>query len=89
MSERTVPKISFWKYSVQYKICKYSTCKNFTRGIYYVVIISCPCFCYFEVAFSGSSNMLGTSSSNIDGFFSGFFFAFVVVFLIDFSSPNI
>ena len=33
--------------------------------------------------------MLGTSSSNIDGFFSGFFFAFVVVFLIDFSSPNI
>ena len=45
--------------------------------------------CYFEVAFRGSSNILGTSSSNIEGFFSGFFFAFAGVFLVDLSSPEI
>ena len=49
----------------------------------------CRNTCYFEVAFSGSSNILGTSSSKIEvlGFLSVFFLAFVAVFFGACSSP--
>lgn len=43
---------------------------------------------YLEVALRGSSKILGTSSSKIEGFFSGFFFVFEFVFLDDLSSPK-
>ena len=57
-------------------------------NILYSKEISLCNICYFEVAFSGSSKILGTSSSNIEAldFFSVFFFAFVVVFFAVFSA---